>query len=171
MKKTVLCLSLILLTGCTINSKTTITARLVKRSSTSEVFNAELNHCVDGDTAHFIVNGVEEKVRFLSIDTPEIAHDNNSISEPYGEAANDATCTLLMNSESILLEIDPNEDQRDQYDRLLAWVWIDDVLIQAQLIEIGYAEVAFVTKENLHSKDLYRLQELATKAHRGIWGN
>lgn len=171
MKQTLICLTLILLTGCTINSNSIISARSVKRSSTSTFYHAELNHCVDGDTAHFFVNGVEEKVRFLSIDTPEIAHNNETVSEPYGEAANDTTCTLLMNSKSIILEIDPNEDQRDQYDRLLAWVWIDDVMIQAQLVELGYAKVAFVKQENLHSQDLYKIQDLAVKAHRGIWGN
>lgn len=171
MKQTLVCLSLILLTGCSINSKHIISAHSIQRSSTSEFYIAKLNHCVDGDTAHFYVNGVEEKVRFLSIDTPEIAHNNETDSEPYGEVANDTTCTLLMNSKSILLEIDPYETQRDQYDRLLAWVWIDDVLIQAQLVELGYAQVAFVKQENLHSSDLIKIQDLAFKAHRGIWGN
>ncbi len=170
MKQTLICLTLILLTGCTITSKP-ISARSIKRSSSNEFYHAELNHCVDGDTAHFFVNGVEEKVRFLSIDTPEIAHNNETASEPYGEAANDTTCTILMNSKSILLEVDPLEKPRDQYGRLLAWVWVDEVLIQAQLVELGYAQVAFVTQENLHSVDLYQIQALALKAHRGIWGN
>ena len=46
--------------------------------------------CVDGDTAKFVIDGEVKTVRFLSINTPEIAHDDQE-AEPYGNEASDFT--------------------------------------------------------------------------------
>ncbi|MGI6285917.1 thermonuclease family protein [Neomoorella humiferrea] len=43
---------------------------------------------VDGDTLHVQINGKEEKVRLIGVNTPEIAHPDLGIKEePYGEEA------------------------------------------------------------------------------------
>ena len=42
--------------------------------------------CVDGDTAWFLIDGKKEKVRFLAIDAPEIAHEGNK-ADYYGDSA------------------------------------------------------------------------------------
>lgn len=44
-----------------------------------------LSKCVDGDTAHFYINGKNVKVRFLAIDTPETVKPGTPV-QPYGKA-------------------------------------------------------------------------------------
>lgn len=103
-------------------SKPSLTAQSLVKSTQTSQYPAVLSHCVDGDTAHLFINGVEDKDRFLSIDTPEISHDEQTVSEPYGDLASAYTCRLLMNAKTIVIEMDPFENQRDQYDRRLAWL-------------------------------------------------
>ena len=62
--------------------------------------NVKLKTCIDGDTAIFLIDNVETKVRFLAINTPEVE------GEAYGKEASKVACDLLKNSESILIEYD-----------------------------------------------------------------
>jgi len=93
-----------------------------------------LEKCTDGDTASFKINDITYKTRFLYIDTPE---STNSI-EPFGKQASEFTCGFLK-SGSITLETDGNE-LFDKYNRLLAWVWVDDKLLQEEIAKAGLVE-------------------------------
>lgn len=157
------------LSGCSLDKKPAFTSKSILLSADAVTEDAVLKTCVDGDTAHFYVEGKLEKVRFLSIDTPEVNHENETMSEPYAVMASDYTCLILTEAKQILLESDPYERQTDQYGRVLAWVWVDGILLNAQLVEQGYAEVAFVKTKNLHSADLMKLQAQAQKNHLKIW--
>ncbi len=88
-----------------------------------------LDHCVDGDTAVFNEIG---SVRFLYINTPE---STNKI-EPYGKEASAFTCDLLSRAKVIRYELDG--PLKDKYNRTLAWIFIDDVLIQEVIAKEGY---------------------------------
>lgn len=100
------------------------------------------NSCVDGDTAKFNLDNNVIKVRFLAIDTPETKHPTKG-EEPYGKEASEFTCKKLKKAKKIVLEYDEKADKKDKYDRYLAWVFVDDELLQALLIKKGYAEVAY----------------------------
>lgn len=157
------------MSGCFNKTKPLFTSKSIALSKASNTTEVSLSRCVDGDTAHFKVNGQLVKVRFLSIDTPEVNHENELLSQPFGEMAADFTCGKLMSASKIIVETDPYEDLKDQYGRELAWIWIDNVLLNAQLIELGYAQVAFVKTINLHSEDLKTLEAQARKAQQGLW--
>ncbi|KAF0226735.1 MAG: thermonuclease [Erysipelotrichaceae bacterium] len=159
------------LSACKVSNKPSFDADSIKITSASDQSKALLLKCTDGDTAHFLLAGNDEKVRFLSIDAPEIANDDHPNPEPYGNQASDYTCNLLTKAKTIILQMDPYEDDRDQYDRLLAWIWVDGKLLQAKLIEQGYAEVKYVKQPNLYSSQLYQLQDLIKKEKIGIWKN
>lgn len=47
----------------------------------SERFVVTLDHCVDGDTAWFILDGEKIKCRFLYIDTPESTNKKKSLAK------------------------------------------------------------------------------------------
>lgn len=130
----------------------------------------KLDKCIDGDTARFIINDEVKTVRFLSINTPEIAHDG-TIDEYYGDEASIYTCTSLREANEITLEFDPNSDKTDKYDRLLAWVYVDDVLLQESLVRNGYASVKYVYDDYLYSDKLVELENIAKSEHIGIWDN
>ena len=168
-KKILILILSLSLSGCSLFTRSTFTSQSITLSDNAVTKEAVLDRCVDGDTAHFYVDGKLQKVRFLSIDTPEVNHENELLSEPFGVMAADYTCFQLTAAKKLILESDPYENETDQYDRVLAWVWADGVLLNAQLVELGYAEVAFVNTTNLHSADLMKLQAQAQKVHLKIW--
>ena len=101
-----------------------------------ERFEVTFDKAIDGDTAWFMIDGKSTKVRFLYIDTPE----STSYKEPYGLEASAFVTAQLHQAEKIELEINVDGEQYDRYDRLLAWVFVDDELLQEKIAEMGYCE-------------------------------
>lgn len=126
-----------------------------------------LVRCIDGDTARFKINGVEETVRFLAIDTPEI-NSNPKKSEPFGNEAAHYTCSYLEKADEIKLEFEEGSE-RDKYERLLAWVFVDDTLLQKELISKGLAEVKYVYGDYKYVPELKIAQEIAKTKEVGMW--
>lgn len=122
---------------------------------------------VDGDTAHFLLDGKEVTVRFLVINTPEM----HPIVKPYATEAKNYTNMVLSNAKIIHLQSDKNDSLYDNTEshRLLAWVWVDYKLLNYQLVEKGYASVRYVNSEKLlYLDDLYKAQHIAIAKKRGI---
>lgn len=128
-----------------------------------------LSRCVDGDTAVFIIEGVETTVRFLAIDTPETVHPTVG-EEEGGKVASEYTCELLSNADVLYLEYEEG-NKTDVYDRTLAWIFIDDELIQEKLVREGYGEVAYIYGDYKYTDLLYEAQDNAKANEYGIWGN
>ncbi len=124
--------------------------------------------CIDGDTAKLIVQGKEKTVRFLAINTPEVA-SNLKDEEPYGKEASDYTCNALKNAHKITLEYDGNSDKEDKYGRILAFVFVDDELLESKLISNGYAKVDYIYGDYNHLEDLKKEEEKAKNKKIGIW--
>ena len=124
--------------------------------------------CVDGDTFKVILNEEEYTVRMLAVDTPETVHPTKGV-EYYGKEASNYTCDKLTNAKKIELEYDANSDKKDKYDRLLAWVFVDDELLQELLVENGYAKVAYLYDDYKYTNLLEEKQELASAKNIGIW--
>ena len=123
--------------------------------------------CVDGDTAKFILDGEVITARFLAIDTPETVHPTQE-EEPFGKEASKYTCEKLEKAKKIELEYD-NGGKTDKYDRHLVWVYADGMLIQRELIKLGYAEVAYIYDDYKYTEELEVLQDYAKKSKVGIW--
>lgn len=131
----------------------------------AETYEVVLTHCVDGDTAFFSVNGnEEEKYRFISIDAPEVLENDDNL----GMSSSKYVCQLLKNAKTILIEED-NLAKEDKYGRKLAWVWADKKLIQKEVVENGYAKVAYVYDDYKYSKSLCKIQSDAINNEHGIW--
>ena len=130
----------------------------------SEKEEVTFSKCVDGDTAKFIINNKEETVRFLAVDTPETKHPTKG-EEPYGKEASDYTCNRLKEGNKIELEYDDNSTKTDKYNRYLAWVFVDDNLLQAELVKNGLAEVAYLYGDYKYTDLLkdYEQTAIATK--------
>ena len=99
--------------------------------------------CIDGDTAIFLYNDEKIKARFLAIDTPETEYSSKG-EQPLSKEASEYTCNKLKNAKKIILEYDDNSDKTDKYDRHLVWVWIDNKLLQKDLVSKGYAKVTYL---------------------------
>lgn len=130
----------------------------------------KLYSCIDGDTAKFTMKKEVITVRFLAIDAPEIKHGKTE-SQPYGDEASNYTCNELKKAKTIYLEFDKNSDLKDRYDRYLAWIFVDDNLLQEKIIKKGFAKTAYLYDDYKYI-DILKKQE--SKAHNkklGIWSD
>ena len=125
----------------------------------------EFLSCIDGDTARFIINGKEEKVRLLGIDTPEATN----MQELYGKEAGDYTCNILKKANNIYIEYDINSDRYDKYNRLLGWIFVDGSNLSELLLSKGYAEVRYIYDNYKYVDSLCKAQSSAYKESLGIW--
>lgn len=128
------------------------------------------NRCVDGDTAIFLINEVKTKVRFLAIDTPETVHPTKSV-EAYGKNASEYTCNKITNAKKIELEYDNGSTKLDKYGRTLAWIWVDNSLLQKELVGVGYAKVKYIYGTYAYTNMLYDAQDQAKDAKIGLWSD
>lgn len=134
----------------------------------NEKIDAKFKSCIDGDTARFIVNNQEIKVRFLAIDTPETNHPQKK-EELYGKEAKEYTCNKITNANKIILEFDNNSEKKDKYNRYLAWVFVDDNLIQKELIKNGLAKVAYIYGDYKYTDELLIEEQKAKNNKIGLF--
>lgn len=123
-------------------------------------------HVIDGDTAIFNIDGIEEKVRFIAINCPE----DTTKKEAFGQEATARTKELLETATLIEIE-DEDEVIYDEYGRRVAWVWVDHKLIQETLIEEGLAKVAYIFDDYKYVNELKVKEHIAKIYHKGIWSN
>lgn len=134
-------------------------------------YEVTLNKCVDGDTAKFTFDdGEVYSVRFLAVDTPETVHPNKEV-EPFGKEASEYTCNKLTNAKKIELEYDKKAGVTDRYNRMLAWVFVDDNLLQVNLIREGLAEVAYTYGDYKYVDLLKDEESVAKTSKKGIWSD
>jgi len=128
----------------------------------------KFSNCVDGDTIKVTLNKKEYTVRMLAVDTPESVHPTKGV-EYYGKDASEYTCEKVKNAKKLVLEYDADSDKEDKYGRLLAWVFVDDKLLQEELIKNGYAKVAYLYGDYKYTKKLESAQEVASAQEIGVW--
>ena len=120
---------------------------------------------VDGDTIHVRVGSRVEKVRYIGVNTPEVHHPRRG-EEPGGREAT-AINRSLVEARDVRLETDVQT--RDRYGRLLAYVWVGDTMINAELVRRGYAQDMTVPPNVRHQRLFLGLQREARDAGRGLW--
>jgi micrococcal nuclease len=129
----------------------------------------QVERVVDGDTLVIMVDGVEQRVRLLGIDTPELPRDDR-----YGEylAQEAASFTReLVLGKRVLLSGDPRRKDRDEYGRLLRYVRLHDGrLLNAQLLRRGYAHV-FARYPFERLDEFLTAQDRAREEGLGLWAD
>jgi len=119
---------------------------------------------VDGDTVHATIDGVDESIRYIGIDTPEV--DPSIGVECFGEEAS-ARNKELVGGERVRLVF--GAEERDRYGRLLAYVFVGDELINAELVRGGYAQTLEIEPNTDRAALFERLEREAASAGRGLW--
>ena len=125
---------------------------------------------VDGDTIHVTINGVQETIRIIGIDSPETVDPRRPV-ECFGIEASDKAKTLLPIGKTVELEQDLSQDNRDRYKRLLRYVFIDGVDYGKQMIAEGYAYEYTYEIPYKYQLDYKEAQRLAQENKRGLWGD
>ena len=123
----------------------------------SLLIECEFGRVVDGDTIIvYDKDGNKLRVRLTGINAPESVHPDEEMNTEEGKEASDFLKELLEDTEYVYLEYDV--EQFDQYDRTLAYVWLDDdgeyIMLNEIMLSEGYAEPVFI-KPNLKYADYF----------------
>jgi len=128
-------------------------------------FSADWSICskvIDGDTIH-LENG--EKVRLIGVDTPEFSHPIKPVQFYTREAT--IFTKKLIEGKKIRLEYD--EQKRDKYDRLLAYVYLEDgTFINAEILKQGYG-FAYTKYPFKYLDQFKEYEKSAREQELGLW--
>ena len=127
---------------------------------------AQVPRVIDGDTIEVAINGQSHRVRYIGIDCPETVHPDRGI-EWMGPEAVQANKGLVQGS-VVCLEKDISGS--DKYGRLLRYVWVGDLLVNAELVRLGCCLPSTYQPDVKHQDDLLKAQKEAREAGRGLWG-
>lgn len=122
---------------------------------------------VDGDTITIDMNGKQEKVRLIGVDTPE-THDPRKPVQCFGSASANFTKNII-GSNRVRLEADPTNTNRDRYNRLLRYVYLPDgTLINGEIIKQGYG-FAYTYFPFTKINEFKEYQKNAEQQKNGLW--
>lgn len=124
---------------------------------------AQVAAVLDGDT---ILIDTGDKVRYVGINAPESRHPEK-LPEYCGREAFEIN-RRLVSGKTVRLEYD--RKRRDRYGRLLAYVYVDSLFVNAELVRLGYAQVSTYKENQRYHREFQRLQQEAIAARRGLWG-
>jgi len=114
---------------------------------------------IDGDT---IIIATGHRVRYIGIDTPEVYPEREAL----GTEARQAN-RQFVEGKKIRLEQDVSDT--DKYGRLLRYVYVDDLFVNAELVRQGLAEAKAYPPDTKYQDLLTQLEREARQAGRGIW--
>ena len=125
-------------------------------SSTPDIEQALVVRVIDGDTIE-LQDG--SRVRYLGIDTPELG-------ESYADEATTKNRQLV---EGKVVELQSGKRDQDEYGRLLRYVYVDGVFVNAELVAQGYATAYIFDSNERFSQVLVQLEQYAKVKERGLW--
>ena len=126
---------------------------------------ADVVRIIDGDTIEVTISGAIYIVRYIGVDSPETKHPTGGV-EPYGPEASERN-RQLAKGKAVYLEKDVSET--DSCGRLLRYDYVDDVMVNAVLVEEGYAQVSTYPPDVKHVDLFLKLQREAKEERRGLW--
>lgn len=130
----------------------------------------EVTKVVDGDTIHVNIEGNNETVRLIGINTPETVDPRRPV-QCFGKEASNFMKNIA-SGKLVKLEYDDSQSIRDTYNRLLAYVYLEDgQMLNRKMIAEGYAyEYTYMTPYK-YQKEFRELQNLARTSKRGLWSD
>lgn len=142
--------------------------------SLSFATDAIVTRITDGDTLHVTINGKEEKIRILYIDTPEkyggsklnkdakkagISADKE---QELGKLSSGYAAKFFIIGDQVVI----NSDKKDQYGRMLGTVNKNGVDYSTQIIRDGYS---CIYKKAKYPKELDNVLQEAKQSKKGLW--
>ncbi|HSV31104.1 MAG TPA: thermonuclease family protein [Atribacteraceae bacterium] len=121
-----------------------------------------VSRVVDGDG---IVLAGGERIRYIGIDTPELNHPSRG-TEFFAQEAYKANRRMV---EGKRVELKFDVEERDRYGRLLAYVYIDGLMINEWLVANGYAQAASFPPNVKHAQRFQELEQKARELEIGLW--
>ncbi len=126
---------------------------------------AYVTRVAEGDLIYAQVGGRMAALRYLGLDVPIVEHPTRG-REPYASVAREENQRLVEGKWIYLVLGTP---PRDRAGRLLAYVWIDNLFVNAALVHRGVVEAT--TDPHQYLAYFRSLEEGARRDGRGLWGN
>lgn len=142
---------LLFLAGCRAN--TTVRGVEVK---VAQVVSGQALEVIDPQNQ----SGLISRVRLIGVEAPDLQQ------RPWGEAAKERLEEII-DEKPVLLESDL--EVKDQYERQLAYVWQDGVLLNEKILAEGYGLFLSRSLNHKYDRRLERAQEYARVMGLGIW--
>ncbi len=117
---------------------------------------------IDGDTIQ-LESG--ETVRYIGIDAPEL-HVKEGGFEFFAKEAARYNKKLVM-LKKVILEFD--KEKKDSHGRLLAYVFVKNTFVNAELVRLGYAKVLNKPPNTKYRDVLVAQQQKAVREDLGLW--
>ena len=130
--------------------------------------NATVIYVTDGDTIGVEIDGTEERVRLIGIDTPETKKPDTPV-QCFGPEATAFTKSLL--PDGTALHVERDVEARDVYGRLLAYVYRSDdgMFVNMQIISQGYARPLTIPPNVAHADEFVVAARNAEATNVGLW--
>lgn len=155
-------------------------ASIDKRSRTDFY---KVTRVIDGDTIEIEyqsdiknIDGVIEssmgnkKIRLIGINTPETVDPRRPV-QCFGKEASTYLKSLIEGS-IVQLEYDDTQGKTDKYDRILAYVYMEDgQMVNKKMISEGYAYEYTYNTPYKYMQSFKAAQTLAEKGGRGLWSS
>lgn len=122
----------------------------------------KVTRVIDGDTIE--IDG-GEKVRYIGIDTPETMDPRKPV-QCFGVESSKKNKELV-EGKTVRLEKDITD--RDKYNRLLRYVWLDDTLINLALVKGGFAYSYSYPPDIKYQDKFVTAQKEARETKVGLW--
>jgi len=125
----------------------------------------QVTRVIDGDTIEVDIDGVIYKVRYIGLDAPELDDKRAE----FCALAQEATRynRQLVEGQTVRLEKDISET--DKYGRLLRYVYVDDIFVNAELVEQGLAWAEAYEPDTKYQDYLEELEMEAKQGGKEIW--
>jgi micrococcal nuclease len=126
---------------------------------------AYVTRVVDGNVIYAAVGQRIEAIRYIGVAVPFIAHPVRG-PEPY------AAFVVEMNRQLVdgkWIRLGFDKQTRDEHGRLLAYVWVDNVFVNAALLHRGYAEAERGAVNARYATYFQSLEADARRTRRGLW--
>ena len=160
-------LLLFFVTGIPVEKKSETVTEIPVTQSISKEY--KVTRVVDGDTIKVDIDGTIETIRIIGVDTPETVDPRKPV-QCFGKEASDKAKSILTDK-SVTLETDITQGDRDKYDRLLRYVFLDGTDYGKSMIASGYAHEYTYKDPYKYQADYKIAQTTAQKESLGFWSS
>jgi micrococcal nuclease len=135
--------------------------------TTEDSRSVQVLRIVDGDTILVRSQGSgSERVRYIGVDTPESVKEDTPV-QCFGHEAAEFNRRLV---DDKTVRLVPDREAEDRYGRTLAYVYVGDVFVNAELLRAGMARTIEVPPNTARAGQFRALQKAARSRGKGLWG-
>lgn len=130
----------------------------------------EVIKVVDGDTLDVSIDNKTVRLRIIGLNTPETVDPRKPV-ECFGKQAS-AEAAKMLKSMKVYLEPDASQQNRDKYDRLLRYVWLEDgTNFSKYMIENGFGHEYTYDTPYKYQEEFKTAQKAAESSKAGLWAD